>query len=374
MNLSGALRLRARWAGGRIEAVSVDNRRARAASLLCGRDGTELAERVPRLFSVCAQAQAAAAGAAWRAAGGEEVPVAAGGTPVDIAVLLETTQEHLWRLLVDWPLLLGHEPDRAGAVEAHRRVATAMRGAGADLPVLGRALREGPLAQLLGEGVAAVEDSLGGCGTGGLDSNRLPGLAGRLLADLARIETCAPLLPPPLRFAAELPAAQCLGHLPWPWSDSVCAEPEWDQAPAETGALARRIGHPLVHELVASGRVLSARLLARLLELVEGVRRLAGTAPLPAPVDAFAVPAGGGLARVGTARGVLLHWLRIEHGRVADYAIVAPTEWNFHPRGVLARQVLGARAEDAAAARRYLEAVILSLDPCVEHEIELDHA
>ena len=43
------------------------------------------------------------------------------------------------------------------------------------------------------------------------------------------------------------------------------------------------------------------------------------------------------IAAVETARGPLLHFARVRDGRIEDYHVLAPTEWNFHPRGLLAR-------------------------------------
>ncbi len=62
------------------------------------------------------------------------------------------------------------------------------------------------------------------------------------------------------------------------------------------------------------------------------------------------------------ARGLLLHWVALEpDGSVADYRVLAPTEWNFHPGGALAR-TLAALPADAGDAARTLAA---AFDPCV---------
>ena len=52
------------------------------------------------------------------------------------------------------------------------------------------------------------------------------------------------------------------------------------------------------------------------------------------------------------ARGLLVHAVRVEGGRIADYAIVAPTEWNFHPRGALFRELSGRPVRDEGEAKR----------------------
>ena len=72
-----------------------------------------------------------------------------------------------------------------------------------------------------------------------------------------------------------------------------------------------------------------------------------------------------------TARGRLLHGVRIAAGRVDLYRVVAPTDWNFHPAGVVAG-ALGAlaaqtRSEDLA---RLASMLVESVDPCVDYRLE----
>ena len=62
---------------------------------------------------------------------------------------------------------------------------------------------------------------------------------------------------------------------------------------------------------------------------------------------------GQGFAAVDSARGRLYHGVRLDAaGRIADYRIVAPTEWNFHPAGPFVRLCsalrIGARRGGAA--------------------------
>ncbi len=82
-------------------------------------------------------------------------------------------------------------------------------------------------------------------------------------------------------------------------------------------------------------------MVARLVDLALLLGQLAaGIAPTreARAVRGLALGAGEGLAVAETARGLLLHRARVVDGKVADYDIVAPTEWNFHPRGALARR------------------------------------
>jgi hypothetical protein len=148
---------------------------------------------------------------------------------------------------------------------------------------------------------------------------------------------------------------------------AFCAAPTWQGEPRETGALSRRYGHVRVSPLLAAGRNIEARLAARLVELAQWACGEAGDAR--DWVDAARCADGSGLARVETARGMLLHRARVEQGLIAEYAVVAPTEWNFHPQGAYAREALLIAASDDAAPKARMLA--LSLDPCVACEVEL---
>ena len=71
---------------------------------------------------------------------------------------------------------------------------------------------------------------------------------------------------------------------------------------------------------------------------------------------------GQALAWCEMARGLLLHWVRLDvAGAVQDYRVLAPTEWNFHPEGALA-QAVAALPCDAVSRARTLAA---AYDPCV---------
>jgi coenzyme F420-reducing hydrogenase alpha subunit len=154
--------------------------------------------------------------------------------------------------------------------------------------------------------------------------------------------------------------------------------PVWDGVPVETGALARQQAHPLVAALRArDGNVVSTRMVARLTELAALLLRLRSD-PMspgePPAVRGFALGEGEGLAAVETARGLLLHRVRLAKGSVAAYAIVAPTEWNFHPAGALARGLARLTARSEHALMRHVRIAVQALDPCVACHVEVEHA
>jgi hypothetical protein len=73
--------------------------------------------------------------------------------------------------------------------------------------------------------------------------------------------------------------------------------------------------------------------------------------------------ANAGAAVVPTARGPLAVAVWIEEGRVTRYRSVAPTEWTFHPEGVLADALVGRPA--TAATLALAEDWATALDACV---------
>jgi coenzyme F420-reducing hydrogenase alpha subunit len=152
--------------------------------------------------------------------------------------------------------------------------------------------------------------------------------------------------------------------------------PRWRGAPAETGALARMAGHPLISTLLErEGSTIFVRLLARLLEAVELCESMGAVDQHPPWLESASLGAGAGVAWVQTARGMLIHRLALDtEGKVADYRIVAPTEWNFHPQGAYTCGLTGQPAATPDEARAAAELLLLALDPCVAYEVELNHA
>jgi len=75
---------------------------------------------------------------------------------------------------------------------------------------------------------------------------------------------------------------------------------------------------------------------------------------------------------VEAARGRLMHRIKIAQGRVADYAILAPTEWNFHPEGIAVQGLKGLLFESEAQLRQQAALWINAIDPCVGYELKIN--
>jgi hypothetical protein len=415
MNLEGRIDILLTRCGDAPLGATIHSTRPQLAQkLLGGRTPEEAAHLAGLIFSLCGKAQRVAAEAACEAARGS-VPDAATHRERNGTVLQELAQEHAWRLLLDWPQQagapLGIAPDMPSLLALRKTAESSRFGAyelcptgtvslGTGVPLAGAAesLRFSayesgvPLAgaagaarrfaealdallrtTLLGEPAAAwLRRDLAG-----FDAWRRSGNTptARLFSGLGEGADTgisqATLLPPLHRLedAAARDLAQRALDTP-----AFCGRPLWHGAPAETGALARMSEQPVLAAWIAQrGRGAGARLLARLLELAELPARLSGNGPTL--VRAWRLGDNGGLAGVETSRGLLLHGVVLREGKVAEYRIVAPTEWNFHPAGPLA-QALASLAAGATAADLKARAglVAQSLDPCVAYGIEVNDA
>ncbi|MBI5109226.1 MAG: nickel-dependent hydrogenase large subunit [Rhodocyclales bacterium] len=310
----GCIRIRLRQDAGCISAVDVVSARPMVTSVLRGRLADEAVTLVPLLFALCGKAQGRAAELALAAARG------AGSAPrLDPDIAAEAMREHLWRWLLDLPPLLGAAPLRDEFALAMGWMAQGEHGRLA-------AFLDQPRIDELWQGLDQVADLSEAA------SSSLPGID----------------------------AGASVRY--WPRLDAeFCRLPQWQGRAAETGALARRGGQ-------GEGAVFARRWRARLGELREWAQ---GLAKVGAGGTASSVPVAPGIGRglVETARGLLMHEIVLDGERIADYFIVAPTEWNFHPQGPLHRWLTGRPVRDRAALEGFAARAVAALDPCVRWEL-----
>jgi hypothetical protein len=359
--------------------------------LLFGQTVEEVLWRIPRLYSVCAIAQGTAAAEACEDALGIKVSpsqINARRLLVDV----ESAKEHLWRILLDWPRLLGeggserpplgistlvpayqaalyrdggpHQcgggrlaPDR-GALDALSRQLEATLAEA----VFGSA----PSGWLAREGEEAAVEWCTSCDT----------VAARLVREVVHrgwaplgCSTVAPL--PPLK------AVSLHARLSSDDAEDFAARPTWG-ACRETTPFARNQHHPLVAELRRRhGNGLLPRLVARLAELADIPRRVRDIAASLRPEPGLASPpeAPGlawGLSQIEAARGRLIHRVGVRDGRISLYQIVAPTAWNFHPSGVAAEGLRNVISAGPGGMESKASLLIEAIDPCVGYQLTIE--
>jgi hypothetical protein len=371
---------------GRHRASISSRRPLDIARLYVGKTPEQLVASLPRLFSVCGVAQARTV-----------MRACAHALQLDIAperqraqdrlVAAEMLREHALRVLMGWNRLL-HLPvssDSArlltGSVGTLRQALFA--GTDPFAGVCAPAADEAAVAALVARLTEALEREIFGESLDVFLSRRdleaLAGwaagadtpaayLVGCVMGRNWSAEGASAIAPLPsddhAAIADRLAAAD---------ASAFVAHPLLAGTPHETSALTRNEGHPLVAAAIARfGRGLLARLVARLVEIARLPALLLCTAAdREAPA---ALGEGRGIAATETARGRLVHYVQVLEGRIADIRILAPTEWNFHPLGVVAESLRNLSAGPLDEVKRKAELIIETIDPCVGYELRLAHA
>lgn len=378
MGIEGRLDIGLKLQAGRVIGVEMlNNRPVHASRLLHGKGVEDALEQLSMLFAVCGTAQSCAAARACEQARGVAEPKSL--TVVrNSLVALETLREHLCRVVMDWAGLIGEQTvpgDVADFMALYRDyqakvtsdngpftkaqehrlpAATWLRQFDRDLEThLGRVLFAMTPAKWLhihdpgeleswaarGETVAArmlghvIENGWGKAGASPIW--RLP--------ELDRHELGVALL-----------------------RDQFVTRPQWHGKCRETTSLTRTDSSLLGNLTSLFGNGLLVRMVARLTEAATlSVAFPDGASVVERP--SFGEP-GRGVAQVEAARGRLLHAVTLESDIVASYKIVAPTEWNFHPQGVVAGG-LGKLKGSRDGIERQARLLINAVDPCVDYTL-----
>lgn len=317
------------------------------------------------------QAHAHGLALACAAATGEAAPATGERLRTERRLAAETIDMHLRRLLLDWPPRLGFEPRMNRYAEFHRRLARAGEHesdfllGGDVLDLVAREMLAGFFSQIrMPHGINEFLDRLAG--------------GGSLSSVLSELIALGPTTVPPTRrtpLLGTMSAAAWVAAIgAWP-EDAFIRYPLWAGEAAETGPLARHAASPLVRLLLERGDRVSARLFAKAIDVADCASTMRHpesdeVAPL---IDACEAAPGIGMARITTARGVLLCWVKVAAGRIEDCAIVPASAWNLHPAGAFCREALCLEdaSADLDAIGKKLEWMMLALDPSLPYEIEL---
>lgn len=365
-DLSGSLYLRP---GMPVPHSLRSTRQAWAGRVAPGRPASELPGLLAGLFSLCGHAHRTASQLAIRVVEPGLFPSA---TSVPALLQRETALEHLRRIGLDWPRLLaapGMAPEVAAlAGESLRRCPLICQPGD---PVPWPAMRQWLQDDLLQMAPATWLRAWQACGTDWLDdwSRRH---SGWLPVQLRAVRALDMPLPeaPALRPHAQPASLRALGA-ELALHQGFALEPRWQGQAAHTGCWTR------LHQGSTAAPLTAWSLLgSRLAELVRlclpdasgeaGAGTLAWGAMLTGERQ--------GLAWVEMARGLLIHQVALadeqpgEPTRLHSCQVLAPTEWNFQPKGVAA-QALAALPADAPDLQARVNLLMAALDPCVPFEL-----
>jgi hypothetical protein len=141
--------------------------------------------------------------------------------------------------------------------------------------------------------------------------------------------------------------------------------PTWHGTCYETSCLNRQQFNPLIADLLQNyGNGLLTRLASRLVELASLPNLLQDLRTGSPLKDCQSY-----LAQIQTSRGLLIHRVELNHGVIKNYQIIAPTEWNFHPQGVVASSLQQLTAPTKSLLQQQASLIINAIDPCVGFEL-----
>ena len=364
------------------------SRPVQASKVMIGKTAEEVLQLLPLMYNVCGVAQARTSLKAIH----NKLAIAEKRNEQaarDMLVLVENAREHLFRILVDWPTLFKLAHDKT------------------QLPLLGRLIKEFKQAlfqngdafslhsqlqvesPLITQLIAQLEDALQQAifhqpteqwlqindidtlynWSKGYDSTATNSLSiicdhGWTSQGFSRLDS----LP-------ELDDSQLMQRFNDSAAEQFIALPEWDGQRYETTTLSRQMDQPLIQSLAQEfHNTLITRWVARLLELARIPGQLRELQAIAESSDAMvteAQSANTGLAQTEAARGRLIHHVEIDNEKISQYQILAPTEWNFHPRGLITQSLSNLTTKDPELLQQLARLMINVIDPCVGYELKV---
>ncbi|PKO74749.1 MAG: hydrogenase formation protein [Betaproteobacteria bacterium HGW-Betaproteobacteria-15] len=373
-SLAGSLRVAP---GAPLPLALQSSRQDWAPRLARGQAVSALPGLMASLFNLCSHAHRLCSQLAIEAAAPGLLPA-----PQQVAQRLrtETAQEHIRRIGLDWPRLLAAEPGATATAWADAAHA-ALQRCPLLLPVATLPADPWPATltwlqdELLQMPPHTWQRAWNACGADWQNdwSRRHSGWLPSLLraareSDLPNTLAHADALHAHADGSDQrtLSAALALQH-------GFALHPLWHGACAHTGSWTRQNGMDV--ELPLSPWALLGSRIAELIRLCQP--------DAPGQSGAGWLSFGSlrtgprqGMAWVEMARGLLVHQVEIDQpagdapARVAACRVLAPTEWNFHPQGVVAQTIAGLNAtEPVTTVERRVRLLMAAFDPCVPFDV-----
>lgn len=363
-----------------------------AAKVFVGKTPEQALAVMPLLFSVCGIAQSRAAlTAVQQNLNIDSTPKLE--TARDMLVLVENAKEHLLRLFIDWPTLfkLKTSNDKLpylGKMLNDFKITLFQDGAGFNLNTqLNASLKNtGQLIDKLEQylqqhvycqnaqnwlkikNIQGLHDWTQQCNSIAASSINIicqQGWASQGLTDCRQL----PLLD----------EKQLLEQFNSGKAQQFIAQPQWHGRCYETTVLTRQFKQPLIQALHTEFHsTLITRWVARLVELATIPQQLRNMLKQLVNNDkkdtdnTHNIKDNKGLAQIEAARGRLIHRVEIKQNIITNYQILAPTEWNFHPQGVVAKSLCSlTNSKNKDDIEKLAHLVINAIDPCVGYRLRI---
>ncbi|HFB66580.1 MAG TPA: hypothetical protein ENJ60_13680 [Aeromonadales bacterium] len=369
------------------EVVTIkSNRPVHLSQLFEGKTIDEVLETIPLIFNVCGIAQSRTSIRAIENIMQKNI-LSSVDIARDILVLFENAREHLLRVFLDWPGLFDLQtvpaplPMISQITEKARHHLFKQGKAFSLSSKLNDNLRE----------ITELASTLNMCLTNylftipsqqWLEISSLESLvnwfdstdtiAAKTIQNIFKNEWCSQGYSntQPLPVLKDNELIQRFTDAPY---EKFIAQPDWNNQCFETTALSRQIKQPLIkllYRYYQNGLI--TRWIARLVELASIPQQINQLVEKLNTVE-YQIPCAtdAGIAKVETARGRLIHYVQLDNNLINQYQILAPTEWNFHPEGLLNQSLQNITVNNIENITQVTHLIINSIDPCVGYQLRV---
>ena len=347
--------------------VAIEHDKPPLSRLLSGRRVDEALSLIPLLLPVCGVAQSVAARRAVEAAL-DDTAAPEIERNRELEILIERAAAQAWRFTMDWPPLVGEQVRPADLKSVRDAAAIAKKAIGSDATQLQAVLMDVAvaLAALIPElNPEAHQDAEPNVAFDRLmDGKSIPARVLQLARDHEAGVKGA-------RNSAAVTLAGGGAALHDQLAHAFAAEPFDSTAPAmkqpiDVGPVAYCADGQVADVLDRFGYCATTRLFAMIVTAIGTVAALRDWRNAAGDPNSSGVQSGkAGRVSIGgamTARGPVLHAVRLGGDVVVDWRILAPTDWHFAPDGAAAKAL--ADPAHGKIDRSHAEIVVASFDPC----------
>lgn len=369
MNLTGKLDINVVIEDQQIKKTDIILSRPDLAQKMLVDQAVETAlKRVEQMFVVCKHAQKTAAMLALTPDQSRQQAIV---QQQSNAIRLENIEQYFWRLIFDLPKELGVEVETKSFIQLHHLITKHLNKANDnDLASESLFLIKQHAEQVFFHLCRLSCDEFLSLSSAEFQQWQQTSNAS-VTSFLAMLETVTNK-PVSIACLSSKPDAQQLKRLlnALLTTDNFCQSPSIDNQVAETGAICRNQFHSPLDSYI--NKSLAGRLTAKLICLAQLISEL--TNEVNEDLCGVFTQEKYQLSWVNSARGLLLHLANIQAKKVHQYYICAPTEWNFHPQGILTHILNGCAVNSVEDAIKKAQLSALILDPCIEFNIGVSHA
>jgi len=393
MSIEGRVVIQISTLKNRVEEVEIASQRpVLAQKMLEGKDASEVPSLVSMVYRLCGRAQTFASAMALEQAMGNSASEEAMEVRLQL-VRMEVIREHLWRILLSWPKLM----DMPSQGDLMKQVLTFDKDWASTLDGQNNIFQLGSSCSMVGPAMEKSKASKVAilCGTflkehvffmspqtfyACHDVDQLLLWAQYTQTGAARFihmliqQEMADIGQASVNVLPELDEAWLIQKLGGADAELFVSRPSVGETTYETTPLSRQFEHPLIQAVMNKfGHGLLARFVAVLLEVAETFIDLVDSLLQTKDLLVQSPQRRDGLGFVEAARGRLIHHVALENDEVKTYHIIAPTEWNFHPNGVL-KSALQQLKGDIQSIEKQAGLLIHAMDPCVQFTLDVQGA